>query len=109
MEKNIKVYTAEDSKLFMEMITKEKLEYDLISIFDIGEFDKLKWRKHIDEKCTENTDKLLVIMYVETSLHIVDQEHILEDIIGMAQRPVYIYTDSPYVVSGEYMDYLNLL
>lgn len=109
MKENIKVYTAENNKSFMEILEKEQLKYDLISIFDIGEFDKLKWGKYINEKCAEKTDKLLVIMYIETSFNIVEQQHILEDIIGIAQRPVYIYSDSPYVIPNDYMEYLNLL
>ena len=56
LKERIRVYTAEHYQMFLDKLKEEQVDYELISIFDIGAFDKLKWGKLINEKCTEKTD-----------------------------------------------------
>ena len=109
LKNKIRVYTAEHYQLFLDKLKEEQVAYEPISIFDIGSFDKEKWKELINKKCAEKTDKVLVISYIEVSFNLVEQEHLLEEIIEIAQRPVYIFTYSPYIVVDEYIEFLWLI
>lgn len=82
-------------------------QYEVISIFDVGPFDKEAWLQLMRDKIQVSTDKMLFIYYPEYYLNIVEQKDLLDEFIKTHNRPFSLLTDSPYIISrDEYTDYI---
>lgn len=96
---NYQFYICESKAMFDSKV--DTTQYEVISIFNVGPFDKKAWMQLMKDKIQVSTDKTLFIYYPEYYLNIVEQEDLLDELIQLHNRPFSLLTDSPYIISRD--------
>lgn len=98
----MKLFICESKALLEQHIDTSK--YEMISIFDVPQFDKTSWINLMKTKVSTKSDKPLLIWYPEMYLNIVEQQTFLEELIKIQQREFDVFTDSPYIISDDSLE-----